>query len=172
MNISELLSSNKSARNTVLEDIDGDGLIALEDLQNIKKIKEETSYFNEKVENNLLESFEATPTISSPETIQNNTRSVTLVTASIVGLIAVLFLLTYAAFKWRHQQQNFQRKQCSTEERIPTPVFENRKSNKNSSLRSMSPMLSSNIYSANTLEKSNNNECPEYMWDSLRKSFR
>ncbi|XP_068631447.1 TNF receptor-associated factor family protein DDB_G0272098-like [Battus philenor] len=148
------------------EDVDGDGLIALADLQHINERNT-----GDKIEHYPLDSLEAIQTYSIPETIQNNTRSVTIVTASIVGLIAVLFLLTYAAFKWKHQQQLFRKKHCMSEEQIPSPVFENRTINKNGSMRSMSPMLSSNIYSVNTLEKPNSNECSEYMWDSLRKPF-
>ncbi|CAK1582719.1 unnamed protein product [Parnassius mnemosyne] len=166
-------SPNTFIKKTILEeDIDGDGLIALEDIQHIKNFQDNSVLYNDELELKSLDSQEATSAPSIPETVNNNTKSVTVVTASIVGLIAVLFLLTYAAFKWQHQQQMFNKKQCSDEERIPTPVFENRKSNKNSSMRSMSPMLSSNIYSVNTLEKGNTNEYPEYMWDSLRKPFQ
>ncbi|CAH2041356.1 unnamed protein product, partial [Iphiclides podalirius] len=168
----EIGSEEKSVTDTALEDIDGDGLIALEDLQHIKHFKQNTDFISGNVEHDILESLKVTPTISIPEIIHNNTRSITVVTASIVGLIAVLFLLTYAAFKWKNQQQVYQRKQCIAEEIIPTPVFENRKSNKNSSMRSMSPMLSSNIYSVNTLEKPKNNNCPEYMWDCTRNPFQ
>ncbi|CAG4945837.1 unnamed protein product [Parnassius apollo] len=169
----DLSSPNTFIKQTILEeDIDGDGLIALEDIQRIKDLQDNSFLYNNKIELKSLDSQEATIAPSTPETINNNTKSVTVVTASIMGLIAVLFLLTYAAFKWQHQQQMYKKKQCAGEERIPTPVFENRRSNKNSSIRSMSPILTSNIYSVNTLEKGNTNECSEYMWDSLRKPFQ
>ncbi|KAI5646159.1 hypothetical protein NE865_01621 [Phthorimaea operculella] len=152
----------------VLEDSDGDGLIVLEDLQRLKDLNINTG---ERLDINSYESDAAAPGIldRSP----SHSRSVTVATASIVGLAMILFLLTYAAFKWKQQRNMLRKKQNFPDDRIPTPVFENRKSNKmNSSTRSISPMLAtSNIYSLNTLD-SNGKESPDYMWDSLRKPFQ
>ncbi|KAJ2951670.1 hypothetical protein O0L34_g13830 [Tuta absoluta] len=155
-------------RHIVLEDSDGDGLIVLEDLQRLKDFDVNTG---EQLDINSYESDGATPGIldRSP----SHSRSVTVATASIVGLAMILFLLTYAAFKWKQQRNLLRKKQTFPDDRIPTPVFENRKSSKmNSSTRSISPMLAtSNIYTLNTLD-SNGKESPDYMWDSLRKPFQ
>ncbi|KPJ20026.1 hypothetical protein RR48_07491 [Papilio machaon] len=163
-------SSNDTADLTVKkivleEDINGDGLIVLEDVQGL-----DHNPSDEKVEFKSLETEENSPKIV-PETINPNTRSATVVTASIVGLIAVLFLLTFVTFRWKHQQHEFIRKYGSSEDRIPSPVFENRMTTKTSSMRSLSPMLTSNIYSIDTLEKPHDKDCPEYTWDSLRKPY-
>lgn len=98
----------------------------------------------------------------------------TVATASIAGLAMILFLLTYAAFKWKQQRSVIRKKRSFGDERIPTPVFENRKGHKNnSSTRSISPMLqTSNIYTLNTLDSQNGKDSPDYMWDSLRKPFQ
>lgn len=102
----------------------------------------------------------------------NSAKSVTVATASIVGLAMILFLLTYAALKWR-QQRTMTHKKTLCDDRIPSPVFENRKGTKNCSSRSISPMLpTSNIYSMNTMESQNGKDSPEYMWDTLRKPFQ
>ncbi|XP_013173017.1 PREDICTED: uncharacterized protein LOC106121761 [Papilio xuthus] len=159
-------TSDLTVKKIVLEeDINGDGLIVLEDVQGL-----DHNPSDEKVEFKSLESDENSPKIV-PETVNHNTRSATVVTASIVGLIAVLFLLTFVTFRWKHQQHVFIRKYGSSEDRIPSPVFENRMTTKSSSMRSLSPMLSSNIYSIDTLEKPHDKDCPEYTWDSLRKPY-
>lgn len=150
------------------EDVDGDGVIVLEDLQHLK------DFDNNIASDEKIEIFESEGTRRpSVLTIPGNTKSVTVATASIVGLSMVLFLLTYAAFKWI-QQKKKEKKRNFPSERIPTPVFENRKGHKNnSSTRSISPMLSSsNIYTMNTLESHHGKDSPEYMWDTLRKPFQ
>lgn len=157
------------------EDLDGDGLIVLEDLQRLNDFSSKISS-DEKLDDNSLERTEAPTNFPGiPEKTPNqtmNTRSVTLATASIVGLATVLFLLTYIGYRWR-QQRVFVDKNNFPDERIPTPVFENRKGHKNnSSNRSISPMLSSNIYTLSTLDSQNGKESPDYMWDSLRKPFQ
>ncbi|XP_014359123.2 uncharacterized protein LOC106711332 [Papilio machaon] len=159
-------TSDLTVKKIVLEeDINGDGLIVLEDVQGL-----DHNPSDEKVEFKSLGTEENSPKIV-PETINPNTRSATVVTASIVGLIAVLFLLTFVTFRWKHQQHVFIRKYGSSEDRIPSPVFENRMTTKTSSMRSLSPMLTSNIYSIDTLEKPHDKDCPEYTWDSLRKPY-
>ncbi|KAM3961530.1 uncharacterized protein ACR2FA_004426 [Aphomia sociella] len=159
---------------TVQEDIDGDGLIVLEDLQHLRDFDSHIAPdSNEKLELNSYERTDVPPNPGILDKIPNNTKSVTVATASIVGLATILFLLTYAAFKWRQQKKN-QKKRSFCDGRIPTPVFENRKGNKNnSSSRSISPMLSSsNIYTMNTIDSHHGKDSPEYMWDTLRKPFQ
>ncbi|XP_045499610.1 uncharacterized protein LOC123697220 isoform X2 [Colias croceus] len=151
------------------EDDDGDSVIIFEDLQHLKNNNVASN--EEDIEVKLLEKIEDRPSKPAFNT-SSNARSVTVVTASIIGLALVLFLLTYAAFKWRQQSKMIESKQCANEERIPSPVFENRSTKNNSSTRSKSPMLTSNIYSINTLDTHADADSPEYMWDSLRKPFQ
>ncbi|CAG4952945.1 unnamed protein product [Colias eurytheme] len=151
------------------EDDDGDSVIIFEDLQHLKNNNVASN--EEDLEVKLLEKIEERPSKPAFNT-SSNARSVTVVTASIIGLALVLFLLTYAAFKWRQQSKMIESKQCANEERIPSPVFENRSAKNNSSTRSKSPMLTSNIYSINTLDTHADADSPEYMWDSLRKPFQ
>ncbi|XP_038212918.1 putative uncharacterized protein DDB_G0282129 [Zerene cesonia] len=152
------------------EDDDGDSVIVFEDLQHLND-KNIASSNEENLEVKLLETIEERPSIPAFNT-SSNARSVTVVTASIIGLALVLFLLTYAAFKWKQQSKIIESKQCTNEERIPSPVFESRSAKNNSSTRSKSPMLTSNIYSINTLDTHADADSPEYMWDSLRKPFQ
>ncbi|XP_063828683.1 uncharacterized protein LOC135078054 [Ostrinia nubilalis] len=156
------------------EDVDGDGLIVLEDLQSLKSTEKKVATVSEeKIEFNSYEG--ADETSQEPGILKNapsSAKSVTVATASIVGLAMILFLLTYAALKWK-QQRSVSHKKTFGDERIPTPVFENRKVKKNCSSRSMSPMLpTSNIYTMNTLESQTGKDSPEYMWDTLRKPFQ
>lgn len=155
------------------EDIDGDGLIVLADLQHLRDTdKKVTSGSEEKIEFN---SYEGTETPMEPGILSkapSSAKSVTVATASIVGLAMILFLLTYAALKWK-QQRTIVHKKTFGDERIPSPVFENRKVKKNCSSRSISPMLpTSNIYTMNTLDSQTGKDSPEYMWDTLRKPFQ
>ncbi|KAJ8719677.1 hypothetical protein PYW08_011852 [Mythimna loreyi] len=155
------------------EDTDGDGLIVLEDLQHLKEFENNiASGSEEKIEVNTYEN--KPPASGILDKIPSQTKSVTVATASIAGLAMILFLLTYAAFKWKQQRSTIRKKRSFGDERIPTPVFENRKGHKNNcSTRSISPMLqTSNIYTLNTLDSRNGKESPDYMWDSLRKPFQ
>ncbi|XP_049874992.1 uncharacterized protein LOC126373068 [Pectinophora gossypiella] len=168
--------SGSISNKLLFEDSDGDGVIVLEDLQRLKDFDSNAaSTSDEKLEMNTYERAEAPIQPGILDRAPSNTRSVTVATASIVGLAMVLFLLTYAAFKWKQQRNLLNKKQSFSDERIPTPVFENRKGHKNNcSTRSISPMLaSSNIYTMNTLDSNaTGKESPDYMWDSLRKPFQ
>lgn len=143
----------------------------MEDLEHLSDLDNNIAFaFKEKLdgETNTDENSSSTP-----DKIPSHTKSVTVATASIAGLAMVLFLLTYAAYKWKNQKPII-RKRSFCDDRIPTPVFEHRKGhNNNSSTRSMSPMIqTSNIYTLNTLDSQNGKESPDYMWDSLRKPFQ
>ncbi|XP_041981110.1 uncharacterized protein LOC121734595 [Aricia agestis] len=118
------------------------------------------------------DSIEVLNTVES--SYMSTTKSVTVATASIIGLSLVLFLLTYSILKWKQDAKIMRNNSCRRTEDVPTPVFENRKGQKlNSSTRSKSPMLSnSNIYAIDSLDTHKGNESPEYMWDSLRKPFQ
>lgn len=159
-----------------IDDIDVDGLKVLEHLHRLKEL-----------DNHIVSSLEGNIQVNAfgnlePErnskgildNIPSQTTSVTIATASIVGLGMVLFLLTYVAFKWKQQRTMTRKKPSFCEERISTPVFEHRKGHKNnSSTRSISPMIqTSNIYTVSTLDSNNGEESSEYMWDSLRKPFQ
>ncbi|XP_045526318.1 uncharacterized protein LOC123715376 [Pieris brassicae] len=150
------------------DDEEGDDIIAFAELDKLKGNYVDTS--KEDFELRLLNKIEETHARPIYNSI-SNTRSVTVVTASIIGLALVLFLLTYAAFKWKQQSKIIENKQCNNDDRLPSPIFENRKGIR-SSTRSKSPMLTSNIYSVNTLDTHAGTESPEYMWDSLRKPFQ
>lgn len=179
MTLINFLFSESSQPNTKIvleEDHDGDGVIVLEDLQHLKDLNSNiASGSEEKIE---IKPFErAGPSTIKPgilDHLPSETRSVTVATASIIGLAMILFLLTYGAFKWHQQRNLLRKKQDFCDERIPTPVFENRKGHKNNcSTRSISPMLaSSNIYTMSTIDSHNGKESPEYMWDTLRKPFQ
>lgn len=166
-------SLSESALRINAEHADGDNLFVLEDLHHLKSLGSNISpdsndgldmSFSETI-NNGNGNFEKIPT---------QTKSITVATASIAGLAMVLFLLTYAVFKWKRHKGVSKKDLSFCNERIPTPVFENRKRQKNnSSTRSISPMLStSNIYTLKTLDSRNGKESPEYMWDTLRKPFQ
>lgn len=151
--------------------------MVLEDLQHLKDFNNHiASAAAENIEMKMVENHQTTnePPQGILDKIPNSTKSVTVATASILGLTTVVFLLTYVLFKWRQRCNVIRKKDSFCEEQIPTPVFENRKGNKNqSSTRSLSPMLStSNIYTLNTLDSRNGDESPDYMWDSLRKPFQ
>ncbi|XP_022826710.1 uncharacterized protein LOC111356540 [Spodoptera litura] len=157
------------------EDADGDGLIVLEDLQHLTNFENNiASASDEKIEINPYESSDPVHASGILDKIPSQTKSVTVATASIAGLAMVLFLLTYAMFKWKQQRSVIRKKRSFGDERIPTPVFENRKGHKNnSSTRSISPMLqTTNIYTLNTLDSQNGKDSPDYMWDTLRKPFQ
>lgn len=157
------------------EDANGDGIIVLEDLQQLKDFENNiASGSEEKIEVNTYENGDSTTASGILDKIPSQTKSVTVATASIAGLAMILFLLTYAAFKWKQQRTEIRKKRSFGDERIPTPVFENRKGQKNNcSTRSISPMLqTSNIYTLNTLDSQNGKDSPDYMWDSLRKPFQ
>lgn len=146
----------------------------LEDLQHLRDFDSNiASASDERIEVSSYDKNEDPPQPGILNKMQGNpTKSVTVATASIVGLAMVLFLLAYAAFKCI-QQKKKENKRNIRDERIPTPVFENRKGHKNnSSTRSISPMLSSNIYTMNTIDSHHGNDSPEYMWDTLRKPFQ
>lgn len=155
----------------VEEDTEGDSIIVLEDLEHINH--DITPGMGEKL-NVVYDSTDSTERSGMMDGMSSNTKSVTVATASIVGLSLILFLLTYAAFKWKQQRAILSHKQSFSEERIQTPVFENRKGHKNNcSTRSLSPMLTTpNIYSMNTLDSQRSSELPDYMWESLRKPFQ
>ncbi|KOB76464.1 Uncharacterized protein OBRU01_05708, partial [Operophtera brumata] len=139
----------------------------VEDLQRLNDFKSQIST-DEKLDMNTNENTEATrnPGILGKTPHSISTKTVTLATASILGLAMVLFLLTYVSYRWKQQRAIV--KNNYTDERIPTPVFENRMGVKNNtSTRSISPMLASNVYT-----HSNGNISPDYMWDSLRKPFQ
>ncbi|XP_059045180.1 uncharacterized protein LOC131840976 [Achroia grisella] len=168
------LSPTENYKDILQEDLDGDGLIVLEDLQHLRDFDSNIAPDSiEKLQVNSYQGIDVPTNIGIFDKIPNSTKSVTVATLSIVGLATILFLLTYAAFKWR-QQKKIHKKRSFSDERIPTPVFENRKGNKNnSSTRSISPMLSSsNIYTMNTIDSRNGKDSPEYMWDTLRKPFQ
>lgn len=170
--ISEISPAGIYKKITLEEDVDGDGVIVLEDLQQLKESDHHDAFNSEeKIEFHTLERAE----ILEPGILNktpSSAKSVTVATASIVGLAMILFLLTYAALKWR-QQRTVSHKKTFCDERIPSPVFENRKVKKNCSSRSISPMLpTSNIYTMNTLDSQNGKDSPEYMWDTLRKPFQ
>ena len=157
------------------EDENGDGLIVLEDLQHLKEFENNiASGSEEKIEVKTYENRDSTSASGILDKIPSQTKSVTVATASIAGLAMILFLLTYAVFKWKQQRNVITKKRNFCDERIPTPVFENRKGHKNNcSTRSISPMLqTSNIYTLNTLDSQNGKDSPDYMWDSLRKPFQ
>ncbi|XP_052742050.1 dual specificity protein kinase splB [Bicyclus anynana] len=150
------------------EDIDGDGVIVLGDLQQLRNMARKTS-----LESNLNERNNK-QTANESITVLSDTKSVTVATASIIGLALILFLLTYAILKWKQQNKIFHTKRAKEDEFVPSPVFESRKGHKiNSSIRSKSPMLAtSNIYSIDTIDTRAGSESPEYMWDTLRKPFQ
>lgn len=171
---SELSSIQPFKKITIEDDADGDGLIVLEDLQHLKDFDNNIALdSNEKLETDSFNNKDA-QNKGILDKIPIQTKSVTVATASIVGLAMILFLLTYAAFKWKQQRSVMGKKRSFCDERIPTPVFENRKGHKNnSSTRSLSPMLqTSNIYTLNTLDSQHGKDSPDYMWDSLRKPFQ
>ncbi|CAH2090420.1 unnamed protein product [Euphydryas editha] len=164
--------TNALKRNHMEKDIDQGGLIALEDLQKLKELDSRITS-DELLEFKLYENVEPTkiPSVLGSAT-NNNATSVTVATASIIGLVMILFLLTYAILKWKEQNKMFQKKYAKEDECVPTPIFENRKSH-NSSIRSKSPMIaSSNIYAIDSIDARGGNESPEYMWDTLRKPFQ
>ncbi|CAK1543157.1 unnamed protein product [Leptosia nina] len=174
-NAQDLLEPRMSSKAETLQKIlleddeDSDGVIVFEDIQPLEGNNIGSSN-EENIEVRLSQKAEEKPI--SVHTSSSNARSVTVVTASIIGLALVLFLLTYAAFKWKQQSKIIDNKVCSSDDRLPSPIFENRKGNMRSSTRSKSPMLTSNIYSINTLDTHAGAESPEYMWDSLRKPFQ
>ncbi|XP_047997886.1 uncharacterized protein LOC125235377 [Leguminivora glycinivorella] len=158
-----------------LENLEGEGLMILEDLQKLENFQSDiASSSGETVETSKQdkrEHFSESPGILNK--LPNNTKSVAIATASILGLAAILFLLTYVAFKWKQQRSKLRKKESFCDGPIPSPVFENRKSSKNNcSSRSISPMISNtNIYMS-TLESTSGKESPDYMWNSLRKPFQ
>ncbi|XP_061717964.1 uncharacterized protein LOC133525652 isoform X1 [Cydia pomonella] len=158
-----------------LENLEGDGLMILEDLQNLENFQSDTAIGSgENVEISIQEKREnLSKNAGILNKLPNNTKSVAIATASILGLAAILFLLTYIAFKWKQQRNKMRKKKSFCDGPIPSPVFENRKSNKNNcSSRSISPMISNtNIYMS-TLETNSGKESPDYMWNSLRKPFQ
>lgn len=153
------------------EEPEGDSIIVLEDLEHINN--DITPGISENVNVNY-DRADSTERNGMLDRMSANTKSITVATASIVGLSLILFLLIYAALKWKQQRSMLSHKQSFSEERIQTPVFENRKGHKNNcSTRSLSPMLTTpNIYSMNTLDSQRSSESPDYMWDSLRKPFQ
>ncbi|XP_050344504.1 uncharacterized protein LOC126769662 [Nymphalis io] len=155
------------------KEIDGDSLTVLEDIQKLKDFDSRITS-DELLEMKLFENVELTQTPSVTNTVSNNnTKSVAVVTASIIGLVLILFLLTYAILKWKQQNKMFQKTHAKEEECLPSPIFENRKGHKiNSSTRSKSPMISSNIYAIDSIDTRAGSESPEYMWDTLRKPFQ
>ncbi|CAB3247274.1 unnamed protein product [Arctia plantaginis] len=167
----EEMSTGEPFKKITIEDVDGDGLIVLEDLEHLTDFDNNiASAFKDKLDAQTNSDEKASGVLDK---IPSHTKSVTVATASIAGLAMVLFLLTYAAYKWKHQKPMI-RKRSFCDDRIPTPVFEHRKGHKNnSSTRSISPMIqTSNIYTLNTLDSQNGKESPDYMWDSLRKPFQ
>lgn len=134
----------------------------------------DNSLSNNKFEVKLNEEIETTTNSGLLENIPSNAKSVTVATIGIAGTTMLLFLLTYICCKWKNHRNILRNKDNFNGDRIPTPVFENRKLSKiNCSNRSISPMLSnSNIYTMNTLDSRNGKESPDYMWDSLRKPFQ
>ncbi|XP_039757060.1 uncharacterized protein LOC120631508 [Pararge aegeria] len=155
------------------EDVDGDGVIVLDDLQRIRNIERKTS--SDKLLELKLFERKHPPELSNESTVMlSDTKSVTVATASIIGLALILFLLTYAVLKWKQQNKIFHTKRAKEDEFVPSPVFESRKGHKiNSSTRSKSPMLAtSHIYSIDTLDTHAGSESPEYMWETLRKPFQ
>lgn len=155
----------------VEDEPEGDSIIVLEDLEH--KNNDITPGIGEDFNVNY-DRTDSTERSGILDRMSANTKSVTVATASIVGLSLILFLLTYAALKWKQQRSMLSHKQSFSEERVQTPVFENRKSHKNNcSTRSLSPMLTTpNIYSMNTLDSQRSSESPDYMWDTLRKPFQ
>lgn len=151
------------------EDIDGDGVIVLDDLQQLRN-----KAADKMLETSLHERNKPLQISNESYTVLSDTKSVTVATASIIGLALILFLLTYAVLKWKQQNKIFDTKRAKEDEFVPTPVFESRKGLKsNSSIRSKSPMLAtSNIYSIDTIDTRAGSESPEYMWDTLRKPFQ
>lgn len=146
--------------------------MVLEDLHSLKNF-DTVPTSDELLEIKLYENndFPSQNTIDS--SFSTTTKSVTVATVTIIGLALILFLLTYGMLKWKQQRKIFHNKQSKEDEYVPSPVFENRKGHKiNSSTRSKSPMLSSNIYAIDSLDTHAGNESPEYMWDSLRKPFQ
>lgn len=172
--IADLTISNALRRNHIGKDIDNGGVMVLEDLQRLKDLDNRLKS-DELLEFKLHENIEPTkvPSVLG-STSNSNTKSVTVATASIIGLVLILFLLTYAILKWKQQNKMFQKKHAKEDECVPTPIFENRKGHKiNSSTRSKSPMIaSSNIYATDPIDTRARSESPEYMWDTLRKPFQ
>ncbi|XP_061376861.1 uncharacterized protein LOC116770618 [Danaus plexippus] len=155
-----------------LKDTIDDSSLVFEDLENLEKINNEIST-DEFLEINLHERNQPPPRPQVEIPVSSNTRSVTVATISITGLALILFLLTYAALKWKQQSLIFNKTKTAEDACVPTPVFENRKTQKlNSSTRSKSPMLSSNIYTIDSIDPREGSESPEYMWDSLRKPYQ
>ncbi|CAG9583275.1 unnamed protein product [Danaus chrysippus] len=155
-----------------LKDTIDDGSLIFEDLENLEKFNNKIST-DELLEINLYERNQPPqrPQVEIP--VSSNTRSVTVATISIIGLALILFLLTYAALKWKQQSLIFNKTKNTEDACVPTPVFESRKTQKlNSSTRSKSPMLSSNIYTIDSIDPREGSESPEYMWDSLRKPYQ
>ncbi|XP_047534091.1 uncharacterized protein LOC125068816 [Vanessa atalanta] len=168
----DLAISDTLKKNNLENEIDGDSLTVLEDIQKLKDFDSRITS-DELLEMKLFENVELTQTPSATSTVSNNTKSVTVATASIIGLVLILFLLTYAILKWKQQNKMFQKKHAKEEECVPTPIFENRKGHKiNSSTRSKSPMISSNVYAIDSIDTRARSESPEYMWDTLRKPFQ
>ncbi|GBP49168.1 hypothetical protein EVAR_46186_1 [Eumeta japonica] len=169
-------------KNAPLEqDRDGDGLIILEDLQHLDEFGKEVIQPNKNFEVNRhgknseldLHHYNPDSNYRFPEKNSSKAKSVTVVTSAVVALLMILFLLTYIGCKWQQKRNLLKEKDNFNLGKINMPVFENRKSAKNSSTRSISPMLStSNIYNMNTIGTINGKESPEYMWDSLRKPFQ
>lgn len=165
-------SKSENLQKILLQDDDETaGIIVFEDLEQLKGNNKVDTLKEDNVDFKFLNKIEETRARPVYNPI-SNTRSITVVVASIIGLALVLFLLTYAAFKWKQQSKMIEDKQCNNDDRLPSPIFENRKGNIRSSTRSKSPMLTSNIYSINTLDTHAGTESPEYTWDSLRKPFQ
>lgn len=154
------------------EDVEGNSLMVLEDLQNLKNF-DTVPTSDELLEIKLYENSEFSTQNTIDASYSTTTKSVTVATVTIIGLALILFLLTYGILKWRQQSKVHHNKHSKEDDYIPSPVFENRKGQKmNSSTRSKSPMLSANIYAIDSLDTHTGNESPEYMWDSLRKPFQ
>ncbi|CAH0727083.1 unnamed protein product, partial [Brenthis ino] len=162
----------ENLKNIKLEDIDNDGLIVLEDLQNLKNFDSRPSS-DELLDIKLYKNNETPAKTPIESSLNSTTKSVTVATVTIIGLALTLFLLTYIVLKWKQNSKSYHNKHSKEDKCVPTPIFENRKTHKrNSSTRSKSPMISSNIYTIDSLDTHTGNESPEYMWDTLRKPFQ
>lgn len=142
-------------------------------MQNLKNFDSKPSS-DELLDIKIYKNNETPPKTPIESSLNSTTKSVTVATVTIIGLALTLFLLTYVVLKWKQQSsKNYHNRHSKEDECVPTPIFENRKTHKrNSSTRSKSPMISSNIYTIDSLDTRTSNESPEYMWDSLRKPFQ
>lgn len=164
------------------KDMDGDGLIVLDDLQRIEQIDNNiVQASNQKSDKNFVnqnqQENEREPNFYSRLPV--GVRSAIIVSSSIIGTSLIVFLTIFVACKWRQRKRNLLKYNDSfSVSRVRSPILEgNRKTKKNSSSRSISPILTvgETTYKnqkINTMDSQTQREAQDYLWDSLRRPFQ